>query len=59
MLGLVKRVKELTDGRGADTVIEGVGHADALRTAFDLLRPWGNISSFGRCLNFLTSLANV
>jgi threonine dehydrogenase-like Zn-dependent dehydrogenase len=45
--GLVKRVKELTDGRGADTVIEGVGHADALRTGFDLLRPWGNISSFG------------
>lgn len=45
--GLVRRVKELTDGRGADTVIEGVGHADALRTGFDLLRPWGNISSFG------------
>src|ERR1700761_4297289 len=38
---------ELTDGRGADTIIEGVGHADALRTGFDLLRPWGNISSFG------------
>lgn len=45
--GLVKRVKELTNGRGADAVIEGVGHADALRTGFDLLRPWGNISSFG------------
>jgi threonine dehydrogenase-like Zn-dependent dehydrogenase len=44
---LVKRVKELTNGRGADTIIEGVGHADALRTGFDLLRPWGNISSFG------------
>ncbi|KAH8687291.1 chaperonin 10-like protein [Tricladium varicosporioides] len=45
--GLEARVKELTDGRGADTVIEGVGHADALKTGFDLLRPWGNISSFG------------
>jgi threonine dehydrogenase-like Zn-dependent dehydrogenase len=45
--GLKKRVLELTNGRGADTVIEGVGHADALRTGFDLLRPWGNISSFG------------
>ncbi|CAG8972824.1 hypothetical protein HYALB_00001243 [Hymenoscyphus albidus] len=44
---LVARVKELTNGRGADTVIEGVGHADALRTGFDLLRPWGVISSFG------------
>lgn len=45
--GLEARVKELTDGRGADTVIEGVGHSDALKTGFDLLRPWGNISSFG------------
>ena len=45
--GLEKRVKELTDGRGVDTVIEGVGHEDALKTGFDLLRPWGNISSFG------------
>ncbi|PBP17346.1 hypothetical protein BUE80_DR011915 [Diplocarpon rosae] len=45
--GLEARVKELTDGRGADTVIEGVGHTDALKTGFDLLRPWGNISSFG------------
>lgn len=40
-------MKELTNGRGADAVIEGVGHADALRTGFDLLRPWGTISSFG------------
>ncbi|KAH6682681.1 chaperonin 10-like protein [Halenospora varia] len=45
--GLEARVKELTDGRGADSIIEGVGHADALKTGFDLLRPWGNISSFG------------
>jgi threonine dehydrogenase-like Zn-dependent dehydrogenase len=45
--GLEARVKELTNGRGADCVIEGVGHEAALKTAFDLLRPWGNISSFG------------
>lgn len=45
--GLDKRVKELTDGRGADTVIEVVGLSAALQTAFDLLRPWGNISSVG------------
>jgi threonine dehydrogenase-like Zn-dependent dehydrogenase len=45
--GLEARVKELTNGRGVDIVIEGVGHADALKTGFDLLRPWGNISSFG------------
>jgi len=45
--GLEKRVKELTEGRGADIVIEGVGLAAALKTGFDLLRPWGVISSFG------------
>ena len=45
--GLDKRVKELTNGRGADTVIEVVGLSAALQIAFDLLRPWGNISSVG------------
>lgn len=44
---LFKRVKELTDGRGADTIIELVGHSDALMLGFELLRPWGNISSIG------------
>ena len=28
-------------------VIEGVGMEAALKTGFDLLRPWGVISSFG------------
>ena len=45
--GLDERIKELTDGRGADSVIEVVGLSAALQTAFDLLRPWGNISSVG------------
>lgn len=45
--GLGKRVKELTNGRGADAVIEVVGLSPALRTGFDLLRPWGTISSVG------------
>ncbi|KAJ5156106.1 hypothetical protein N7492_008909 [Penicillium capsulatum] len=45
--GLDKRVKELTQGRGADAVIEVVGLSPALRTAYDLLRPWGTISSVG------------
>ncbi|KAI2678087.1 hypothetical protein CBS147355_5088 [Penicillium roqueforti] len=45
--GLRQRVKDLTDGRGADIVIEVVGHSDALRLGFDLLRPWGRISSVG------------
>jgi threonine dehydrogenase-like Zn-dependent dehydrogenase len=47
MEGLKKRVKELTDGRGADCVMELVGHSDALGMGFELLRPWGNISSIG------------
>lgn len=44
---LGKRVLELTEGRGADAVIEVVGLSPALRTAYDLLRPWGTISSVG------------
>lgn len=42
-----RRVKEVTEGRGADAVIEVVGLSPALRTAFDLLRPFGVISSIG------------
>jgi threonine dehydrogenase-like Zn-dependent dehydrogenase len=45
--GLDKRVQELTNGRGADAVIEVVGLSPALRTGFELLRPWGTISSVG------------
>lgn len=46
-VGLDKRVKELTDGRGADLVIEVVGLSPALKMGFELLRPWGVISSVG------------
>lgn len=45
--GMRNRIKEVTDGRGADAVIEVVGLSPALRTAFDLLRPHGVISSIG------------
>lgn len=45
--GLRDRVKELTDGRGADVVIELVGHSSALRMGFEMLRPWGIMSSVG------------
>ncbi|KAH7017205.1 chaperonin 10-like protein [Ilyonectria destructans] len=44
---LSKRVLELTNGRGADAVIEVVGHSSALEMGFQLLRPWGIISSVG------------
>ncbi|RYP60235.1 hypothetical protein DL769_008196 [Monosporascus sp. CRB-8-3] len=44
---MTSRIKEVTDGRGADIVIEVVGLSPALRTAFDILRPFGFISSIG------------
>lgn len=45
--GLDKRIKEVTQGRGADVVIEVVGLSPALKLGFELLRPWGIISSVG------------
>lgn len=42
-----KAVKDATEGRGADVVMEIVGHADALQLAFQLVRPFGKISSIG------------
>lgn len=45
--GMRRRVMEVTEGRGADVVIEVVGLSPALRTAFDLVRPFGVISSIG------------
>jgi threonine dehydrogenase-like Zn-dependent dehydrogenase len=45
--GMIARIKEVTGGRGADIVIEVVGLSPALRTAFDVLRPFGFISSIG------------
>jgi len=44
---VIEQIKTATDGRGADVVIECVGHADAWQLSFDMLRPWGSISSIG------------
>ncbi|KAL2819346.1 chaperonin 10-like protein [Aspergillus cavernicola] len=44
---LGKRVLELTEERGADAVIEVVGLSPALKMGFELVRPWGVISSVG------------
>ncbi|KAH8815782.1 chaperonin 10-like protein [Xylogone sp. PMI_703] len=44
---MLEKVKAVSEGRGADLVIEVVGLSPALRTAFDLIRPWGIISSIG------------
>lgn len=44
---VIARIKEETEGRGADFVVEVVGLSPALRTAFDAVRPFGVISSIG------------
>jgi 2-desacetyl-2-hydroxyethyl bacteriochlorophyllide A dehydrogenase len=40
-------ILDVTNGRGADAVMEVVGSPEALRLAIDLLRPGGTISSVG------------
>jgi threonine dehydrogenase-like Zn-dependent dehydrogenase len=40
-------VKESTEGRGADAVLEVVGSPEATRLAFDLVRPGGIVSAVG------------
>ena len=45
--GLRKRILEVTEGRGADVVMEVVGLSPALRMGFEVLRPFGTISSVG------------
>lgn len=42
-----EKIKAASGGRGADVVMEVVGHADAFMLAFDMIRPWGQISSIG------------
>ena len=43
----VEKIKAASEGRGADVVIECVGHSDAFLLGFDMIRPWGQISSIG------------
>lgn len=43
----VEKIKAASGGRGADVIMEVVGHADAFMLAFDMARPWGQISSIG------------
>lgn len=44
---VLERVKAASSGRGADAVVELVGNKPALKSAFDLLRPCGILSSVG------------
>lgn len=41
------RIREATEGRGADAVVEAVGSPQASRFAFDLIRPGGTIGAVG------------
>ena len=42
-------IREATEGRGADAVMEAVGNHSAVRLAIDLVRPGGTVSSVGVC----------
>jgi len=44
-----ERILGATEGRGADGVLEAVGSHGAVRSAFDLVRPGGVVSSVGVC----------
>ena len=40
-------LREATDGRGADAVMEAVGSPSSMRLAVDLVRPGGTVSAVG------------
>lgn len=42
-------IKDASQGRGADAVMEAIGNAFSLQLAYDILRPGGTISSVGVC----------
>jgi threonine dehydrogenase-like Zn-dependent dehydrogenase len=44
---VVSAVQELTDGRGADYVVEAVGTAATYEQAFRMVRPGGTVVAFG------------
>ena len=44
---VIARVRALTDGRGADRVLEAVGSAPTIETAIELVRPGGMIVVIG------------
>jgi threonine dehydrogenase-like Zn-dependent dehydrogenase len=43
----LEAIRELSEGRGADAVLEVVGSPSATRTALDLVRPGGVVASVG------------
>jgi L-iditol 2-dehydrogenase len=47
--GLVSGVKRLTEGRGADAVIEAIGLPETWELAVELVRKGGTVNFFGGC----------
>jgi alcohol dehydrogenase len=45
--GAVERVRQVTEGRGVDKVIEIVGTPESLQLSLDLIRPGGTIAAIG------------
>jgi threonine dehydrogenase-like Zn-dependent dehydrogenase len=45
----VAEVKKLTEGRGADFVVEAVGTTRTYEQAFEMVRPGGTVVAFGIC----------
>jgi len=45
----IEMIKNETDGRGADAVMEAVGNSATNQLAYDLIRPGGIISAVGVC----------
>jgi L-iditol 2-dehydrogenase len=45
----VKAVMELTEGHGADAVIEAVGRGETYKMALDMVRRGGSVVGFGGC----------
>ncbi|KKY25482.1 putative alcohol dehydrogenase [Phaeomoniella chlamydospora] len=46
-VGISEKIKTVTEGRGADIVLEIVGNASAIKLGFDILRPFGTLVSVG------------
>jgi 2-desacetyl-2-hydroxyethyl bacteriochlorophyllide A dehydrogenase len=46
---VAEKIKEYTDGRGADIVIESVGAPETIRQCVDAVRPGGTVLVFGIC----------
>ncbi len=48
-VGAVEAVREMTEGRGADIVIEATGHMEGWSRGFEMVRKGGTVLFFGGC----------